>query len=430
MDRNEKIAGDILTLARNTLLVKLRFLDLALNQLKHYPDKLVLFGTDGKELHYDPKYVISSYINGQERPLHDYLHMLLHCILQHMYAAPSIDPRLWDLSCDIAVEAIIYEMNILSGTTERDVQIKKAFAETRSNSKEMTAEKIYRYLSDQNMDDVGLSYLERIFRHDVHDLWRKTSTIIEVVVGGDSSSQYNLWRNISGRMQMELLGFSKNYSSGSGDLIQNLREVNREKYDYTEFLKKFAVMGEVMKLNDEEFDYVYYSYGLSLYKNMPLIEPLEYKETKRIREFAIAIDTSGSVNGEQVQSFINKTYNIMLNTESFFSKINLHIIQCDAEIKEHKKITCKEEFEEYIRNMKIRGFGGTDFRPVFDEVDKMIKAREFTNLKGLIYFTDGYGVFPMKKPGYKCAFVFVSDDDRIPTIPVWAVKLVLRPEDL
>ena len=79
--------------------------------------------------------------------------------------------------------------------------------------------------------------------------------------------------------------------------MQNLREVNRERYDYTSFLKKFAVMGEVMKINDDEFDYIYYTYGLKLYENMPLIEPLEYKDVKRIREFVIAIDTSGSGRG-------------------------------------------------------------------------------------------------------------------------------------
>jgi predicted metal-dependent peptidase len=135
----------------------------------------------------------------------------------------------------------------------------------------------------------------------------------------------------------------------AGSLLQNLGEVNRERYDYKSFLKKFAVMGEAMKINDDEFDYVFYTYGLKLYKKMPLIEPLEYKDVKKIRDFAIIIDTSGSVQGELVQTFINKTYNILKETESFFSKINLYIIQCDAEVQEAVKITSQEEFEEYIR---------------------------------------------------------------------------------
>ena len=157
---------------------------------------------------------------------------------------------------------------------------------------------------------------------------------------------------------------------------------------------------------------------------MPLIEPLEYKEVKRIKEFVIAIDTSGSVAGELVQSFVQKTYNILKSTESFFSKINLHIIQCDADIQEHIKITSQEEFDTYIKTMQIKGLGGTDFRPVFDEVDELIHNKEFTNLKGLIYFTDGYGLFPIKKPDYDVACVFVNDGYEIPEVPSWVIKLI------
>jgi hypothetical protein len=75
--------------------------------------------------------------------------------------------------------------------------------------------------------------------------------------------------------------------------------------------------------------------------------------------------------------------------------------------------------------------GGTDFRPVFDYVDSLEQKKEFTNLKGLIYFTDGYGRFPLKMPHYQTAFVFVNDDpDSIPQVPPWAIKLVLSPRDL
>ncbi len=238
------------------------------------------------------------------------------------------------------------------------------------------------------------------------------------------------WKKISERMQMEMETFAKQQGDRAGSMMQNLKEVNREKYDYTAFLKKFAVMGEVMKINDEEFDYVYYTYGLSLYKNLPLIEPLEYKDVKRIREFVIAIDTSGSVAGDQVQTFIQKTYNILKSTESFFAKINLHIVQCDAAVQEHVKITTQEEFDEYLRNMKILGLGGTDFRPVFRLVDSLIEENEFTNLKGLIYFTDGYGDFPARKPDYETAFVFIEEDYNNPDVPPWAIKLVLRKDEI
>ena len=163
---------------------------------------------------------------------------------------------------------------------------------------------------------------------------------------------------------------------------------------------------------------------------MPLIEPLEYKEVKRIREFVIAIDTSGSVAGETVQRFVQKTYNILKSTESFFSKINLHIIQCDASVQEDAKITSQEEFDAYLKTMRLRGLGGTDFRPVFAYVDKLIEQHEFQNLKGLIYFTDGWGTFPTQMPPYSTAFVFMQEEYNNLDVPPWAIKLILKNEEI
>lgn len=112
--------------------------------------------------------------------------------------------------------------------------------------------------------------------------------------------------------------------------LQNLKAVNRERYDYAEFLRKFAVYGEIMKIDDDEFDYNFYTYGMNLYGNMPLIEPLEYKEVKRVRDFVIAIDTSGSVSGETVQKFVNKTYNILKQRGQLFYKGEYlyHTVRC------------------------------------------------------------------------------------------------------
>ena len=171
----------------------------------------------------------------------------------------------------------------------------------------------------------------------------------------------DFWEQVSNQIQMDLETFSKEQGYKAGNMMQNLRSVNREKYDYTSFLKKFAVLGEAMKVNEDEFDYIYYTYGLEHYDNMPLIEPLEYKEVKRIKEFVIAIDTSGSVVGEEVQMFLQKTFNILMQEDSYFARVNIHIIQCDAEIQEDIVIKNRDEFKAYLKTMKIRGLGGTDF---------------------------------------------------------------------
>ena len=231
-------------------------------------------------------------------------------------------------------------------------------------------------------------------------------------------------------MQVDLETFHKQRGTQAGNLIQNLSALNRERYDYADFLRKFAVFGEVMRIDDDTFDYNFYTYGMQLYGNMPLIEPLEYKDEKRIREFVIAIDTSGSVRGKTVQQFLQKTYNILKQQESFFSKVNIHIIQCDAAIQEAVKITSQEEFDSYLKTMQLHGFGGTDFRPVFAYVEELLRQKELTDLQGLLYFTDGYGAFPQRQTPYRTAFVFLENESNNYEVPVWAMRVILEEQAL
>lgn len=446
LSKAENLAQEVLILSRNTLLVNLRFLDAALSQFEMKPVGESSMLTDGHFLLYNPKHVLSNFKYQKETVVRDYLHIVLHCVYRHMFMDPTLDRPLWDLACDVAVENVITELGLKMTFANRESTQVADIKIFQKECKMLTAEKIYAYLKSSNVDPMTATDIRSRFYADNHEIWYMSEEekynrfgIGEVTQNGDTQTISTIisavelsetWQQISERMQVDMETFGKQRGDMASGLIQNLKEVNREKYDYTLFLKKFAVLGETMKINDDEFDYIFYTYGLKLYDKMPLIEPLEYKEVKRIKEFVIAIDTSGSVVGEQVQAFIQKTYNILKSTESFFSKINLHIIQCDADIQEHIKITNQNEFDEYLKNMQIKGLGGTDFRPVFEKVDELVKNKEFRNLKGLIYFTDGYGVFPERKPDYDTAFVFVKDDYEIPDVPPWAIKLVLEQNDL
>lgn len=70
----------------------------------------------------------------------------------------------------------------------------------------------------------------------------------------------------------------------------------------------------------DEYDLNYYTYGLRLYRNMPLIEPMETKENLRIEELVIVVDTSYSTKGELVKKFLRETFTILSETDSFLIK--------------------------------------------------------------------------------------------------------------
>jgi predicted metal-dependent peptidase len=190
------------------------------------------------------------------------------------------------------------------------------------------------------------------------------------------------------------------------------------------------VLKEEMQVDPDSFDYIFYHYGMEMYGNMPLIEPLETREIRKVEDFVIVIDTSMSCKGELVQKFLEETYTILASSESMSRQMRIHIIQCDEEVRSDQVIVNSDELKEYMEHLEVRGMGGTDFRPAFAYVEELLAKKAFGKLRGMIYFTDGYGIFPAKKPVYDTAFVFMKEDYQDLNVPPWAIKLILDPDEI
>lgn len=421
--RAESIARDILVLSRNSLAVHFRFLDRAISRLPFVKDENVSLCTDGDNLYYGTWHVLRRYQSEQTVVTRDLFHSILHCVFRHSFVGPEIDRKRWDLACDITVENTLseFEAPFLRAARE-DVQ-GAMISLLKEELGLLTAERIYKWLGDRGFSEDELDAEREKFMADGHGIWYGSS---DSRAKADRNIELKkMWEEVSRRMQTELETMQNDKDSA---LVQNLRALHRAKYSYSEFLRRFMVHGEVMRLSDEEFDNNYYTYGLEVYGNIPLIEPLEYSEQRRIRELVIAIDTSGSVKGDVVQAFMQHTHDILSREENFFSRVNIRILQCDDCIRDDAHITCREDFDEYIRTLEIRGLGRTDFRPVFSYVDELVRRHELKNLQGLLYFTDGDGLYPREKPAYETAFVLHSDGYAEPEVPVWAMHISLSEE--
>lgn len=456
-DGRERLAREVIELASSELLATHHYLAPALGRMKLVPGELAcVFSADGKTLVFDVNRVLDGFAVMQSPPVHDLLHSVLHCVLLHPFSGDAAETRTWDLACDICVERLAAQL-LGPRAGKRGIAIGVALSQVETAcTGNISAQRLYRRMQAGAWVERRADW-EELFRSDDHGLWRLTGAASQAspnseegfdsegepglaAIEGESESGASVGREIEEQGDDERLdewkriarsldaSIVQSHEAGkrAGVLMEEVAAVTRERVDYARWLRQFAVMGEHLRLSDEEFDPVFYTYGLRRYGNLPLIEPLEQHEERRIKEFVIVIDTSQSVSGDIVHRFVDETCAILRSTTSFAEQLHVRILQCDAEVQSDDSITSVEELEAWGRSVELRGFGGTDFRPAFSYVDGLLERGEFRNLGGLVYFTDGWGIYPEKRPEYRVAFAFYDDDHRAEDVPPWAVQIVLN----
>ncbi len=417
----EVMSYKILRFVHDELYLEFRFLGIALSALAPRPDKrLTTFATDGTVLAFQTEQTLRVFQKNPSYLNRLYLHTVFHCIFSHLFIGGKRERFRWGIACDIAVEYTIDSLD--KACTRRIVGWlrQKTYEELQEKKAGISAAQIYRWLAGKTSEE--LQELHQEFFADDHVFWPK-----EEELSAQMEAAKKNWNKITRQTQMEQKRRGEETGEGEEVLSKQLK-AERSQRRYRDFLKKFAVLEEELHCDLDEFDLNFYTYGLQLYKNMPLIEPLESREVKKIREFVIVVDTSYSTNGQLVENFLIETFSILSQEDTFFHQCRLHILQCDEEVREDIVITNRQELESLFEHFKIRGGGSTDFRPAFTYVAELLERKEFENLCGLLYFTDGKGIYPVKKTPYKTAFLFLEEYEE-EKVPAWAIRLRLEEEE-
>lgn len=417
------IGQEILFTSRNELYMNLPYLDVALCALRFQPGGgvTVSLATDGETLYYDGGWLADRYLRSRVLTDRAYLHVILHCMLRHLAKKQGKVPELWDLACDAAVESILDGLDYPCLNEGYVPAKQKFYGECRADMPVLTAEGIYRRLLRLGLSDYELAQLQRRFLVDDHGLWDPEKQDDQQ----QSQRQDEKWKDLSEKTRTGMETVLAGQATGGEAVLEQVKVAVRDDVDYRAFLRRFAVPREVLAVDGDSFDYIFYTYGLQLYGNMPLVEPPETKEEKRIEDFVIAVDTSMSTSGELVRQFLACTYAILRSTETFTRKVNIRILQCDDQVRSDTAIHDLEDLRDYMEHFELAGGSATDFRPVFQHVAKLQKEGAFTSLRGLIYFTDGMGVYPQKRPPYDTAFVLLEEPPMSVKMPPWAIRLVL-----
>lgn len=358
-------------------------------------------GTDG-QFFYAPEKLTALYAQNPASVRRGYLHMLLHCLYLHIRLPDRVDRDAWALACDLWVEKFIEEL--------REPRL-----QTENPLREKILEKVsgtpWQILQSLPALPWTAEQLRGAVAFDDHSLWTP-----ELPKGVASR-----WEGLSASGQGVGAG---NRGSRGGSEEEETGDLKGPLFDFRRYLRRYCVPREELETDEESFDYLFYNLGLSLYGNMPLLEPLEYKEVRRLDALAIAIDTSASCDLELVRRFLRETYGIFSSQENFFRKMKVVFFQCDCCLQDKALVTSRQEWEDYGKRLKIKGRGGTDFTPVFREIQAMRDRHEFPKPRALLFFTDGDGYYP-REPDYETVFVLAGPQKHPELVPKWAKTLML-----
>lgn len=418
MRQAEEISRDIWEMARQEISCACPFFAPLLDKIEILVRKEQKgYGLDRFRIWYEPLWILKVYKQSGRKKLNRMLlHSFFHLLYLHL-AEQKMEEEYWNLACDMVAEYTIDCLKKPYLTGEVDEKKRNIYQKFWKEGEGKTAYEIYEKLREYSKEEIK-NWIE-IFCMDSHELWRK---LTKEEIDGIKSE----WEKMIAKVGSEG-GISKNKAGTQKGNTKEWYELQKKKRrDYQKFLQRFSIKREEVQADLDSFDYIPYYYGLCMYQNMPFIEPLEYTETTKLEELVIAIDTSNSCSREMVQFFLEETASMLGNRENFFKKFKVYLIQCDCFIQDVTFITSMEEWKTYSRKIKIQGRGGTDFRPVFAYIEQLKQEQKLKHLKGLIYFSDGDGIFPSSKPDYETAFVFLGEPKESITIPNWVLSLSLN----
>ena len=132
---------------------------------------------------------------------------------------------------------------------------------------------------------------------------------------------------------------------------------------------------------------------------------------QRMQRLLVAVDTSGSIDQDMVQSFFTEIHG------AWRAGATVIVVECDAKVQRSYEYRGKPP-------TVVHGGGGTEFEPVFRW---MRKQRGFD---GCIYLTDGWGPAPETRPTCKLLWVVTDASASLPFGPTVSLPITTHNSQL
>ena len=323
-------------------------------------------------------------------------HELMHVTLDHIGRQGSRDPHLWNVAIDHATNLMLLDYGL---TLPRRRLADRRFAA-------MSAEEIYTYLNGDQKTSPGAG------RQSTDGARRNVSASAERfddhLLTGDARrghlddhdlpselEQHRTRHELAQDLQAELAAMR--HGTISGELSEAVRRVAKPRVPWTRLLARFA--------SGTSRD----DYRLLLPSKKHLWRGV-YLPSLGIpgpQHIVCAIDTSGSVSTNVASKFLGELHALRVS-----ARCRLSVLQCDARL---QSIDDYQSWEQPGSDdvVTFKGRGGTDFRPVFDWIDKTCR-HSGTAPDFLAYLTDCMGRFPDIQPPYPVIWCAVGTSPKVP----------------
>ena len=451
MIRDNAIALKIINKAMLNVKSQLEPLTYAVNILNPRPveDDIDMLMTDSKNMYFNSRQVILLYERGQAKCLeYQIIHILMHGILGHFsdteYMAKKLAWRVMDLEVEQILDEIHLE-NPMTGKRPDNYQTIGMSLYNHALRDATLRKRIMNIGAKRQVDDHELWWNKRKSQSGIGckagngvpgtgngsqgdsstgediiaDKWNKAR---EYLLGNEAELTADSLKKISDKLKMK----NKGYGYESGEDCKCVK-ADSENYSFHEVFKEFLQSKSASKDQPDFHDPMLYQYGLDMYGNIPLIEPLEEIEEVQLSNLVIAIDTSGSCE-DYVPMFLSQIISIFKDISNHFHFEKIYLMQCDSSIKNVCEFTAIEELEEVNETMKMYGFGGTSFTPVFRWIENNL-TKQGEQVDCLLYLSDGEGSFPVKEAEYPVFFIIPEDiKDDAGYIPKWIRKVSINLE--
>jgi predicted metal-dependent peptidase len=303
----------------------------------------------------------------------------MHAVLTHESRKNSRMSWLWQLATDYAINDMLVE-------NEMSKPYKCNYDERFEG---MYAEEIYAILKDEIQNEEFDDNEDNETGYNEQDK-QKQNELSEP--NQDEAKEKN-------RPQMEVEDVEQ---SVSDEFFENIEQEAQSKSqsmgDLPLGLERFVEIVTSSKVDwREELRHAIDNYYLSDYRMMPPSKKLLYSGIylpslhSDFFRLTIAIDSSGSINEEQLALFMAEIESIMITIDRF----QIDILVCDAKVHSHETFYAGD-----VLSYTIKGSGGTDFRPVFEYIEAHLYDTQL-----LLYFTDLEGQFPEIEPLYETIWV-------------------------